>query len=332
MPYPNEHAARLRDPGDFDPDSFRRTKGGTIYGSKNVPETISIIWGKLKDANAPADAPLPQALRFPTSDWTEAQARKWLEDNEIEVIDFEPASEEERDFNTKDTKYMKEKKERDDVERRYLDISVRAALGEDKKPVIEGVAAVFNQETIIAGMFREVVRPGAFTTVLAKNPDVIGAPNHDWSTVLGRTTANTLHLVQMDDGLHYSIDINPDDQEAMNFYARVKRGDVHQSSYAWNVLPEGESWIFPDPQKLRAGDKNLLPLRELREISELYDVSPVTFPAYPTTSANVRSKLQEFDQIRSGERQEPQPGKTEHEQVQAHLKMLKKKLELADRR
>jgi len=93
-PYPNEHAARLRDPGDFDPNTFRRTAGGTIYGTKTVPATISIIWGKLKTANKPADNPIPQALRFPIKNWTAAEAKKWLKDNNINFISFEPAKEE----------------------------------------------------------------------------------------------------------------------------------------------------------------------------------------------------------------------------------------------
>jgi ATP-dependent Clp endopeptidase proteolytic subunit ClpP len=93
-PYPNEHAARLRDPGDFDPDSFRRTAGGTISGTTTVPSTSHIIWGKLKTANKPADNPIPQALRFLKKSWTAAEAKKWLTDNKVTYISFEPAKEE----------------------------------------------------------------------------------------------------------------------------------------------------------------------------------------------------------------------------------------------
>lgn len=90
-PYPNEHSARLQDPDKFDPKSFRRTKGGLLYGSKKLPKTIDVIWGKLKDKSKPTDPPIPQALRFPTSDWTVTKAKKWLKDNEIKVVLFEPA-------------------------------------------------------------------------------------------------------------------------------------------------------------------------------------------------------------------------------------------------
>ena len=95
-PLPNEHSARLREPGDFKekPDwstggKFRRTAGGVIFGSKRVPTTIGIIWGQLKTQSGQAAA--PQALRFPTRNWTEAAARKWLTDNSITFIRFEPA-------------------------------------------------------------------------------------------------------------------------------------------------------------------------------------------------------------------------------------------------
>ena len=90
-PYPNEHSARLQDPDKFDPDTFRRKSDGTIYGKIKVPETVDVIWGKLKGHSKPSDNPIPQALRFPTKDWTVAEAKKWLKDNNVEYIDFEPA-------------------------------------------------------------------------------------------------------------------------------------------------------------------------------------------------------------------------------------------------
>ncbi len=91
MPYENEHAARLKNPKDFDPKSFRRTNGGTIYGSKKVPKTIAIIWAKLKGKSKPSDPPIPQSLRFPTKSWTVQKAKKWLKDNNVKYQSFEPA-------------------------------------------------------------------------------------------------------------------------------------------------------------------------------------------------------------------------------------------------
>ena len=92
MPYPHEHSARLIDPKKMDPDSYRRKNGGIIYGNKKVPKTIAIIWAKYKGKAKKSDKPVPQALRFPIAVWTEAKAKKWLKDNNISYIKFEPAT------------------------------------------------------------------------------------------------------------------------------------------------------------------------------------------------------------------------------------------------
>jgi hypothetical protein len=98
MPYPNFHSARLRNPTDFNPDTFRNTEGGTIFGHIKVPKTVQIIWGKLKGKDKEEDPPIPQALRFKIEDWEVEEAKKWLEDNNIEYILFEPAKKEEKEI------------------------------------------------------------------------------------------------------------------------------------------------------------------------------------------------------------------------------------------
>ena len=98
MPYPNEHSARLREPGDFKekPDwakaggKFRRVSDGKIYGKIKVPETADVIWGQLK--NQSGKSATPQAIRFPIKNWTAKKAKKWLKDNRVKYIKFEPAS------------------------------------------------------------------------------------------------------------------------------------------------------------------------------------------------------------------------------------------------
>jgi len=91
-PYPNEHSARIKSPNLFDPDTWKRTEDGTIYGKIKVPITAAVIWGKLKEHNKPSDNPIPQAIRFPTENWTAAQAKAWLKDNNIKYEKFEAAS------------------------------------------------------------------------------------------------------------------------------------------------------------------------------------------------------------------------------------------------
>jgi len=91
-PLPNEHSARIKSPGSFDPKTFRRTKDGTIYGSKKIPATAAVIWGKLKGSAKPSDNPIPQSIRFPTENWTVAKAKAWLKDNDVKYETFEAAS------------------------------------------------------------------------------------------------------------------------------------------------------------------------------------------------------------------------------------------------
>jgi HK97 family phage prohead protease len=92
MPYPNEHAARLKDPKSFDSGTYKRTHGGKLYNKIIVPSSIDIIWGKSKGATKPNDPIIPQALRFPKSKWSVSKAKKWLSDNKVKYILFEPAS------------------------------------------------------------------------------------------------------------------------------------------------------------------------------------------------------------------------------------------------
>ena len=176
-----------------------------------------------------------------------------------------------------------------EIERRFLENRVRAVEA-GAAPVISGMAAVYDQEAVIGNLFREVIRPGAFTRVLSENPDVVGSPNHNWDVVLGRTIAGTLKLEdRVNDGLYYDIQVNPKDREAMNFYSRVQRGDIRHSSFAFTVREGKERWT--DPPTPRG-----LPLREILEVEKLYDISPVTFPAYSTTTAQARKQANAIQQ------------------------------------
>ena len=86
-PYPNEHSARLQPPGNF--DKFRRKANGKLFNKITVPASIDVIWGHLKDRGE--DEWAAQALRFPVKNWTVAQAKKWLKDNEVKFALFEAA-------------------------------------------------------------------------------------------------------------------------------------------------------------------------------------------------------------------------------------------------
>ena len=103
MPFPHEHSARLQNPAKFSKKkgSWSRKSGGTIYGSKKVPGSIDIIWGKLRGRDKPTDNPIPQALRFPISTWTVSEAKAWLKKNNIKYIKFEKATKTKKDTEKK---------------------------------------------------------------------------------------------------------------------------------------------------------------------------------------------------------------------------------------
>lgn len=140
---------------------------------------------------------------------------------------------------------------------------------------IEGYFAVFNNNYDIAPGMSESVAPGAFSETLAG--DVRALVNHDTTLVLGRTTAHTLELREDSHGLWGKIAINPKDGDAMNLYERVKRGDVNQCSFGFDILDE-ESTISDN------GDIHWT----IKKV-ELYEVSCCTFPAYESTNITARS-------------------------------------------
>lgn len=174
-----------------------------------------------------------------------------------------------------------------DIERRFMHTEVRAEE-KDGSPIITGLSPVYNQRSevlIDRGIkFIEIILPGALRDVLPV-ADVRGRYNH--STVLARTKSGTLELEDTPEGLRYTIHVNPNDAEAMAVYARIQRGDVDGSSFAFNVPHDGD--VITRENGLR--------IRHIKKISSLLDVGPVDFPAYPasTTSAAVRSKLEAMD-------------------------------------
>lgn len=180
---------------------------------------------------------------------------------------------------------MAEKREQrteDRLERRVYQAStleLRKA-GDGEKAVLAGYAAVFNATSEDLGGFREVIMPGAFTKSL-QNRDVRALWQHDSKLVMGRASTGTLRLVEDDTGLHVEID-PPDTQWARDAMTTVERGDVNQMSFAFEVPPGGETWgDLPDGTWLR----------KLWEV-DLWEVSGVTFPAYPQTSIAVRDHLE----------------------------------------
>ena len=173
------------------------------------------------------------------------------------------------------------------MERRQIAIQTEFKTREDgDKLMIAGYFAVYNQNYEIYSGISESIKSGAFDKVLADNPDVRALINHDSTLVLGRTAAGTLRLKSDNIGLYGEIDINPNDTDAMNLYNRVKRGDVNQCSFGFDIAKE--STEYRDDGSVHF---------TIEEIAPLYEVSPCTFPAYEATAIEARQK--DAEQVKS---------------------------------
>lgn len=162
------------------------------------------------------------------------------------------------------------------MERRTVpmgDIEIREVEG---KPVIGGYAAVFNRLSMPLMGFREQIKPGAFAGGL--DGDIRALWQHDTAVVLGRTKSGTLKLWEDKHGLAFEL-IPPDTQAGRDAMVLIGRGDVDQMSFGFVVPRGGDTWDDD-------GDKEML--RTLNKV-ELIEISPVTFPAYPDTTAIVRA-------------------------------------------
>ena len=137
--------------------------------------------------------------------------------------------------------------------------------------------------TVFCPAFRQNARtekstaPGAFSRSLAAN-DVRALINHDTTLVTGRTKAGTLTLREDEHGLWGDILINPKDQDSLNAWARVERGDVDQASFGFDIVSE--------ETEIRADGAVHWTITEV----VLHEVSVCTFPAYKETNVSVREE------------------------------------------
>ena len=162
-----------------------------------------------------------------------------------------------------------------DREIRAIPAEFRIQQKENEPLKIIGYAARFNELSEEMWGMREKIAPGAFTETIGKS-DVRALWNHDPNYVLGRTKNGTLQIREDEQGLFYEV-TPPDAQWARDLVESIKRGDVDQSSFAFTV--DVEQW-----------DESGNPVvRTIVKVRELFDVSPVTYPAYPTATSGVRS-------------------------------------------
>lgn len=143
---------------------------------------------------------------------------------------------------------------------------------------IVGYAAVFDVLSEELWGFREKIAPGAFSKTI-READVRALWNHDSNYVLGRTKSGTLSLMEDEIGLAIEVE-PPDAQWARDLMVSIDRSDVDQMSFGFYTIRD--KWEMDDDEEL---------IRTLQEV-ELFDVSPVTYPAYPQTTVQLRSILE----------------------------------------
>ena len=153
------------------------------------------------------------------------------------------------------------------MEKRLFEIETRMEEGETVKVV--GHASVYNTMSEDLGGFREIIAPGAFDDVLEN--DVRALINHDGNLILARTTSVTLAFSSDEKGLRYEFEM-PETSYGKDLAVSMKRGDITQSSFAFTVADD--SWDTRDGMDVRT----------INKVKRLYDVSPVSIPAYPSAN------------------------------------------------
>ncbi|MCB1105948.1 MAG: HK97 family phage prohead protease [Cephaloticoccus sp.] len=183
---------------------------------------------------------------------------------------------------------MKQKNQNNpSIERRFTVGEVELRAEEGKPTVIRGYAALFGVRSSNLGGFIEVIEPGAFDGVLLD--DIRALFNHDSNLILARSKngSGTLKVGTDQKGLWYEFQPDEGQSYAADLVRAMKRGDVDQSSFAFSVARDGQAW-----EDSKDGEK-FVTIRTIKKVAKLYDVSPVTYPAYPDTTVATRS-LEEY--------------------------------------
>lgn len=163
-----------------------------------------------------------------------------------------------------------------------VEAEFRVADGEDGGKRVIGYFGPYNSLSVDLGGFREFIKPGAFNRNFSPETDVRSLFNHDKNLILGRTSAGTHRLSANNRGGLAETDIDPEMYYAASLLRSIKRGDITGMSFGFRTI--SDEWSVKDGQNIRA----------LVDVSlHNGDTSPVTFPAYPSTTVNVRSEIKE---------------------------------------
>ena len=213
-------------------------------------------------------------------------------------------------------------------EKRFTSNDIEVRKLDDGTELIEGYAIVFDSDSRNLGGFIEQIDPGALDNT--DTSDVVALFNHDNNIVLGRTPA-TLSLTIDKRGLRYSI-TPPDTMAAKDLLTSIKRNDIRGSSFQFSIAKDGDKWNEP-------AERGMLWERKITNISKLWDVSPVTVPAYEATDTTVAKRelgiikdKKELEDNKAIERQEAQQRaiEVEQEQMEMEIELLKLNFNLTE--
>ncbi|MDP9159230.1 MAG: HK97 family phage prohead protease [Acidobacteriota bacterium] len=169
-------------------------------------------------------------------------------------------------------------------ERRIFEASeVRAKA---KTRTIAGRAARYNNPAKINsphGEFIEVLARGAFRSALQRGDDAACLFNHDANPILGRVSAGTLRMSEDDNGLNFECDLPGSAEDILE---SIERGDVRNMSFSFGETDEDWDKIQETDPEDRG--RKTYRRRTIRNIKQLFDVSPVVYPAYSNTSVSAR--------------------------------------------
>jgi uncharacterized protein len=165
---------------------------------------------------------------------------------------------------------------------------ITRAEDDEAERIIEGYFALYEQETELFDGVYEIITKGAFDNTL--NNDIRALWNHNTQYVLGRNKNGSLQLKADEKGLFGIIKL-PNTQYAEDLHELVKRGDIDQCSFGFNILAEDIEELADGGYRWRIND------------IDLHEISVVTFPAYENTTVQARSKQIELIEKRKLQQQ-----------------------------
>lgn len=172
---------------------------------------------------------------------------------------------------------------------------------QDEQPSnqIEGYAVVFNQPSKDLGGFVEVIDPAALNGVDLSQ--VVMLDQHDYSKPLASVKNGTLKLDVDDKGLHFVATLDDSVSYAKDALANVKNGNVDSMSFRFDLDDGGDAF---------SKDENGQVTRTIKQLKDLFEISPVTVPAYDGTQVDTRSYNDFMERENKEKEQEPMPTKT----------------------